>query len=662
VNRILLVAAAIISAGVIASGVASTARAASVGAVSIVPTDVTPGAITSYTVSFVATNSLPAGGTITVDWAGDGISSGNIQQLLPTTVTFTAGTTNCTGTAKVVFGNTVITLADGAAACTTVSGGMIRFTVTNVRNPFQVTQSAGGVQTSADNTATIPDANPTAWAGANLTSTGAITPGAGPVITTVFAQGSLVSFNAYLPTAGTVVSFTTTNGVFLSNSTTTITCRDGDPTCDLDGFRNGIVSVFLKATGVVGPATVTASNAEFTRSLTITFGTQDGSLSLTPSTTVIASDSSTSTTITATVLNGNGLNAANGTQVTFTTTLGTLSAASGGSLGGTVSTTLTSGTPGIAVITATAGSTTATVQITVTGVPTSLTLALANANVAPTGNIRGTVTVRDGGGNPVPGLLVSYQVVGLACVTSLSTQFGANAVAGTTTGTYTIAYSGGASALGTVCTMTATFGSLSATASYTVRSAIDASAIVTVIPPSTCTVSTNCNVIALVTDLSSGQVEDGVAVTASVSAGSLAATTVNLRGGVAAFTFVAPASPLETVTVVVLVAGGPLTAATASFSVSAGAPPPPPPPTGAVQQAIPATSAGLFCFTYSGPAAAVANFAAFFNGAIDGVNVQASDGSYTSWFRALPSAATITSIASEARLCVGGTPGTTVFA
>jgi hypothetical protein len=71
---------------------------------------------------------------------------------------------------------------------------------------------------------------------------------------------------------------------------------------------------------------------------------------------------------------------------------------------------------------------------------------------------------------------------------------------------------------------------------------------------------------------------------------------------------------------------------------------------------------GLLCFTYSGPAKAVADFLAFFNAAVDGVNIQMSSGTYSSWFRALSSAATVTSLSSGDRVCASGPTGSRVFA
>ena len=70
---------------------------------------------------------------------------------------------------------------------------------------------------------------------------------------------------------------------------------------------------------------------------------------------------------------------------------------------------------------------------------------------------------------------------------------------------------------------------------------------------------------------------------------------------------------------------------------------------------------GLLCFTYAGPTTTLANFAAFFAAGVDGINIQQPNGSYKSWFRLLPSAATATVLVNGDRVCAGGTPGAKVF-
>ena len=74
------------------------------------------------------------------------------------------------------------------------------------------------------------------------------------------------------------------------------------------------------------------------------------------------------------------------------------------------------------------------------------------------------------------------------------------------------------------------------------------------------------------------------------------------------------------------------------------------------------TTTSLYCFAYSGPTTAVANFTTRFNSAIDAVNrLNLPDGNFSSWFGAAPSFSTISSLNNGDLICVAGAPGTSVF-
>jgi hypothetical protein len=153
-------------------------------------------------------------------------------------------------------------------------------------------------------------------------------------------------------------------------------------------------------------------------------------------------------------------------------------------------------------------------------------------------------------------------------------------------------------------------------------------------------------VTATLSDIRGNPVPDGTLVEFSTSSGALSSTSSATVNGVASVSLSGVVG--GTAAIVRALAGGFTGSATVTIS--------------SFQATVPAGSAGPLCFTYLGPATTAASFGSFFNTAIDGVNLQASDGSYTSWFRALPSAATIGSIAAGARLCVSGPAGTMVFA
>lgn len=86
-------------------------------------------------------------------------------------------------------------------------------------------------------------------------------------------------------------------------------------------------------------------------------------------------------------------------------------------------------------------------------------------------------------------------------------------------------------------------------------------------------------------------------------------------------------------------------------------------PTTPTQQTIVVSATSLFCFKYAGPTKAKADLVTYFNANVDSVNqFNFPAGDWSSWFRDLPSAATINQVANGDILCVHGAIGSNVFA
>jgi hypothetical protein len=162
-------------------------------------------------------------------------------------------------------------------------------------------------------------------------------------------------------------------------------------------------------------------------------------------------------------------------------------------------------------------------------------------------------------------------------------------------------------------------------------------------------------------DVNGAFVANGTSVTLNVTCGNLLdpilgttsgpVQTTGTVSGVATFGYLAPATPC----LVTMSASSGLLLKTATFNVG---------PVPAVAPTDPGVilPGGLLCFNYSGPTTTLANFAAFFAAGVDGINIQQPDGTYKSWFRIAPSAATATVLVNGDRVCAGGTPGSNVFA
>jgi hypothetical protein len=346
------------------------AYASSVSEVSIAPINTTAGVTTSYTIRYQGSAPLFAGDTITVDWSGDGVAPGVIQQHLPAAVTFNADPSvrSCAGTVGVVDGNTVVSLMDSGGTCA-ISSALVQFNVTNVRNPKYSAGRAGGIRTSRD-VATANDLALLTWYPLGLTITAAGTHGTGADVATVPSIGGAADIDIY--TSGLeIVTVATTRGVLAGTAARLIVCRDGD-FCDADHLLNGILVVTLGADGTAGPATITAQSSDRAMgalrwSATVVFTGPVAAVSVVSDLGTIAPDGRTRSAIVALVTDADGNSVADGTPVVFSTDLGTVSPVSSVTVGGRAVATYTATSRGTATVSVVAGGVGASVRITVTG-------------------------------------------------------------------------------------------------------------------------------------------------------------------------------------------------------------------------------------------------------------------------------------------------------
>jgi hypothetical protein len=273
-------------------------------------------------------------------------------------------------------------------------------------------------------------------------------------------------------TKGTSVLFRTTLGTF-SNGTDSITVATLADT--------GIATVSLIAAAAPGTATVTAESGGVSQTTTVTFigGGQPASLSLNSSKKSVKSDNSDSATITATLLDGNNAPIA-GFVVAFSVDTGQISASSATTdANGQAKITFSAGinsTNRTATITATvagpAGPITASIPIEILG--SSLTLTTDKTTIPDDGSVAATLTatIKDGGGSPVEGALITFTV-------SSSGTGGANVTpdSGTTNAAGILQVSVKGTSQGDV-TVTADWDGTTAAQQYNVTAAADTFAIV----------------------------------------------------------------------------------------------------------------------------------------------------------------------------------------
>jgi parallel beta-helix repeat protein len=220
-------------------------------------------------------------------------------------------------------------------------------------------------------------------------------------------------------TDGTVVSFTTSLGNVSPVTATTV---------------GGVVTATLNST-VAGVATVTATVGSLSATAQVTF-TPGAPFTLTLTAVPATLPVGNSSTLTATATDQFGNPVADGTTISFTTSLGTLSSATATTSGGNASVTLNSTLPGVATVTATVGSLNATTLVTFTpGAPFTFTFTLTPTVIVANGISQSlaTATVVDQFGNPVSGVTVNF----LAGIGTFSPASGATNASGQITATLT---------------------------------------------------------------------------------------------------------------------------------------------------------------------------------------------------------------------------------
>jgi parallel beta-helix repeat protein len=380
---------------------------------------------------------------------GSQITLFDFESAPPTTITLMTNPTMTVVGSNVLLTATV-TISNGDPAA---DGTVVSFT-TSLGNVSPVTATTvGGVATATLSSTVSGPATMTATVGSlSATALVTFTPGA-PFSLTLSAVPDTVSVgNASTLTAtatdqygnavadGTTISFTTNLGT-LSGSTATTSGGD---------------AVVTLTSTTLGVATVTATVSSLSATIPVTFiPGAPFTLTLTAVPDTLSVDASSTLTATATDQYGNLV--ANGTTISFTTNLGTLSGSTATTNGGDAVVTLTSTTPGLATVTATVGSLSATALVTFTpGAPFTLTLTAVPSTVLVGSASALTATVTDQFGNPVAdGTPISFT----ASLGNL-TQVSATTIGGLATATLSSTVYG-------LATVTATVSSLSATTQIT---------------------------------------------------------------------------------------------------------------------------------------------------------------------------------------------------
>ena len=275
------------------------------------------------------------------------------------------------------------TTTDGIATATLTSSTTAKTaTITAISNSISNTTSV--IFTAGSPTSMSLQANPSSIT-ADGTSTSTIT------ATVSDIYGNRVS--------GATVNFTTTSGSISSSSNTT--------------EANGIATSTLTSSTTSGTATITARSGSAVNSINVEFkpsGPASVSVSANPDS--ITADGTSTSTITATVKDGNGNIVADGTIVTFNSTGGTISPSSATTVSGIATTALTSSTTvGEVTVKAMADSIINSTNVTFSaGSVASITLTADKYSIPSDGvsTVNITVRVLDGYGNHVSGKTVIF--------------------------------------------------------------------------------------------------------------------------------------------------------------------------------------------------------------------------------------------------------------
>jgi hypothetical protein len=270
--------------------------------------------------------------------------------------------------------------------------------------------------------------------------------------TSIIANGSatstitatVVDQYTHLVTDGTVVTFTTDLGSFPTAPYTSTTV-------------GGLAVAILTSSTDLGTATVTATAANAAGSTGVPFVPGEPyTVTVEASPTSITADGVSASTVTATVTDQWQHPVADGTLVTFTTSLGSFPTTpyTRSTTNGLATAVLTSSTQaGTSVVTATTGATSGTAEVTFTpGAPATLTLTVAPSESSVEASIAVTATLTDQYGNAVAdgtpitfttsldlgsggfSPAVGYTTDGLAVSVLASTRTGSGILTATTTG------------------------------------------------------------------------------------------------------------------------------------------------------------------------------------------------------------------------------------
>ncbi|MBN2006529.1 MAG: VWA domain-containing protein [Anaerolineae bacterium] len=373
----------------------------------------------------------------------------------------------------------------------------------------------------------------------------ALIPEAAPVI-------SLIAGAAALPADGqatTVITATATDGTGLpitDGTPVTFTTSLGEIAPAIAATAGGVATATLTASLDAGIATITATTGSATGTVDVAFvPPPPHTVSVQAQDTILLADGHSSTILTATVSDSIGRPVADGTDVAFTTTLGTLAPLAATTGGGIVTATLTAGPDaGVATVTATSGDAAGTVDVAFVPLAPHVSM-VAHPEVLPAdGQSTAIVSaiVTDGNGDPVAD----------ATPVTFTTTLGeiAPAVAATGGGVATATLTAGLDV--GVATVSATTGDVTGTVDVTFVAP----------PPYTVTVQAQPTALpangraasaitATITDITGRPVVDGTPVTLTASLGTLAfddgTAEIPLRGetqsGLITATFTAGLTP-----------------------------------------------------------------------------------------------------------------------
>ena len=497
------------------------------------PTAITSGGVA--TVTYVASTTAGVE-TITAESTNGTSGTVNVTLVVATvgSVTATAGSTSIvadgtsstliSATVKDAGGNnvadgTVVTFTTTAGTLfgtTTTTNGVATALLTSATNvgTAAVTATCGGVSgnVSVAFVAGEVDAVSLTATPNNLSADGVSTSTIRAVV--IDANGNAVD--------GETISFSVTTGTGYLSAPTAIT-------------SGGVATVTYVSSTTAGVETITAESTNATSgtvNVTLVAATV-GSVTATAGSTSIVADGTSATLISATVKDAGGNNVADGTSVSFTTTAGTLSAATATTTNGVATVTLTSATNvGTAAITATCGGVSGNVSVAfIAGEVDDVSLSATPNNLSADGVSISTIraVVIDANGNAVDGETISFSVTTGTGYMSAPTAITSGGVAtvtyvsSTTAGVETITAESTNATSDTVdvTLVAATVGSVTATAGTSAIVADGASSTL---------------IAAVVKDQNGNAVADGTSVSFTTTAGTLSAAIATTTNGLATVT------------------------------------------------------------------------------------------------------------------------------